>query len=153
MGRKSKKIITFIVLMVLTIVVANALFRFLLPIKPIKMGSESMAPTYNVEDILFYSKSNTYKVDDIIIYKPTSRPQNIVARIIEQNQDGTFKVKGDANRATIPPLDQNNLKEEQIIGKVAFGTNWYVFYPLSYGIQIIIALILTQLIYPKLKML
>ncbi len=146
-----KKIIIFIVLMILIIGLANVLFRFVLPIKPVKMISGSMAPTYNAGDVLFYRGSDTYNIDDIIIYKPSSRPQSIVIRIIEENSDGTFKVKGDANQATIPALDQNNLKKEQIIGKVSFGTKWFIFYPLSYGIQILIALLLTQLIYSKLK--
>ena len=146
-----KKIVIFIVLMILIMGLTNVLFRFVLPIKPVKMISGSMAPTYNAGDVLFYSGSDTYKVDDIIIYKPSTRPQSIVIRIIEQNLNGTFTVKGDANQATMPALDQDNLRKEQILGKVSFGTKWYIFYPISYGIQILIALLLTQLVYSKLK--
>lgn len=151
MKKLGKKIIIFIVLMILLIGLANVLFRFVFHTKPVRMSSGSMAPTYNSGDVLFYRSSFIYKVEDIIIYKPTLRPQNSVVRIIEQNTDGTFKVKGDANRLTIPALDQDNLKKEQILGKVSYGTKWYIFYSLLYGIQIIIAFLLTKLIYPRLK--
>ncbi len=145
-----KKIIIFVVLIILIIGLVNVLFRFVLPIKPVKMISRSMAPTYNKGDVLFYSSSDTYNIEDIIIYTPSARPQNIVARIIEENPDGTFKVKGDANPSVLPIFDQESLKKEQIVGKVLSGTKWFIFYPLIYIIQIIIALLLTKLIYSKL---
>ncbi|MCK5283714.1 MAG: signal peptidase I [Nanoarchaeota archaeon] len=140
--------------MILLIGLANVLFRFVLPIKPIKVISESMAPTYNAGDVIFYSSAKTYNIDDIIIYNPSTRPQSIVVRIIEKNADDTFKVKGDnakTNPAPIKQLNQEAVKADQIIGKVSFGTKGFIFYPLSYGIQILVAFLLTQLIYSKLK--
>ncbi len=151
MDGMGKKIIIFIVLMILIIGVANVLFRFVLPIKPVKLISGNMEPTHNSGEVLFYGSSNDYKVDDIIIYKPARNPS--VVRIIEINDDGTYKAKGDNNPISIsrPDMDETHIQKEQIIGKVSFGTKWYIFYSLSYGIQIIIALLLTQLIYSKLK--
>jgi len=146
-----KKIVIFIVLMILIIGLANVLFRFVLPIKPVVLVSGNMEPTHNRGDVLFYDSSNDFKVDDIIIYKTDRNPS--VVRIIEINDDGTYKAKGDNNPISIsrPGMDETHIQKKQIIGKVSFGTKWYIFYPLSYGIQIIIALLLTQLIYSKLK--
>jgi len=151
MKSRSRKILIFVVLLILIIAIANVLFRFVLPIKPVRQVSASMTPTYNKGDILFYSHSDSYVVDDIIIYKPSTRPFNVAIRIIEENPDGTFKVKGDGNPATIPTLDQDNLGKEQIIGKVIGSTKGFVFYPLTYGIYLIIALLLTKLVDSKLK--
>ena len=146
-----KKIIIFIVLMILIVGLANVLFRFVLPIKPVVLVSGNMEPTHDKGDVLFYGSSNDFKVDDIIIYNTDRNPS--VVRIIEINDDGTYKAKGDNNPISIsrPGMDETKIQKEQIIGKVSFGTKWYIFYPLSYGIQIIIALLLTQFIYSKLK--
>ena len=151
MEKMSKKIIIFVVLIILIIGLTNVLFEFVLPIKPVKLISGNMEPTYNRGDVLFYIHSNDYKVDDIIIYE-TGRALSVV-RIIEINYDGTFKAKGDNNVMPISrsDIDETHIQKEQIIGKISFGTKWFIFYSLSYGIQIIITLLLTQLIYSKLK--
>jgi signal peptidase len=146
-----KKILIFIVLMILLIGLANVLFRFVLPIKPVILGSESMEPTYTMGDILFYRQSNNYTVNDVIVY--TIGGNSGVARIIELNGDGTYKLKGDHNPISISSgyMDQTHVKKEQLLGKVSFGNKWFVVYPLLYGVQIIIAVLLTQVIYSKLK--
>ena len=54
-----------------------------------------MAPTYNRGDVLFYAKADNFKADDIIIHE-TSRAPSVV-RIIEINDDETYKTKGDNN--------------------------------------------------------
>lgn len=144
-----KKILIFIVLMILLIALSNVLFRFVLPLKAVRLISDNMAPTYDKGDVLFYSQTNEYVVEDVIISE-TSRG-TIVTRIIEINDDGTFKAKGDGNAASIVSslVDETHIQKEQIIGKILFGTKWFIFYPILYIIQIIIALILTKLIYSK----
>ncbi|MBI2652008.1 signal peptidase I [Candidatus Woesearchaeota archaeon] len=149
-----KQIGIFLALMILVVALGNLIFRYIIPIKSVKLNSESMAPTYYKGDVLFYSPLISYNINDIILYKPLIRPQSIVVRIIEENPDGTFKVKGDnpqTNPIPIAQLDQNNLKKEQIIGKISFGTKSYIFYPLVYGIEIILAILLTILISKKIK--
>jgi|TARA_Y100000294_G_C8507965_1_gene317510 signal peptidase I len=137
--------------MIFLIGLANISFRYVFPTKPVKLASGNMEPTYSKGDVIFYTQSEDYKVDDIILHE-TSRAPSVV-RIIEINQDGTFKAKGDANPTSIsrPGLDETRIPNEKIIGKVSFGTKSFVFYPLMYGIEIILALLLTILISKKIK--
>ena len=136
-----KKIGIFILILLVLMVLGNIIFRLIIPTAVIQ--SNSMAPTYNRWDVLFYRDAEQYNVDDIILYNPSQREWNNVARIIEENPDGTFKVKGDANQVSIKYLDQEMLRNEQIIGKVTSIINPFIFFILLYGIQIVIALALT----------
>ena len=144
-----KQIGIFLIIMLVLVGLANVTFRYVLPTKPVKLASGNMEPTYSKGDVIFYTQSDNYKVDDIILHE-TSRAPSVV-RIIEINDDGTFKAKGDANPTSIssPGLDETHIPKEKIIGKVSFGTKSFIFYPLVYGIEIIIALLLTILISKK----
>ena len=152
--------------MVLFIGLANVLFRFVFPIKPAVLISGNMEPTYNKGDVIFYINSDNYEINDIIMFKshPTNpRVDLIVSRIINissVDQDIKYTTKGD-NVKTNPVsinscsangcIDETSIQKDQINGKILFGTKWFIFYPLLYGIQIILALLLTKLIYSKLK--
>ena len=151
MGTLGKKIALFIVLLVILIVMGKLINRFVLPLA--KLNSESMYPTYNKGDILFYSKSSPYNVNDVIIFY-SSRRIPIVVRIIEINPDSTYKAKGDNPKTNPVPiksifLDETRISKEQILGKILFSFNPIIFYVLVYGIEIIIAFLLTKLISAK----
>jgi signal peptidase I len=147
-----KQIGIFLVLLFLIIGLANILFRYVLPITPVKYISSNMEPTYSKGDVLFYSSAETYDVEDVIIYK-TKTPYPGVVRIVGINEDGSFIAKGDANLNSINTgyLDETHINKEQIIGKIVFSTKSIIFYPLVYGIEIILAIILTLIISRKIK--
>ena len=121
MNFKFKKIVIFIALLIFISVLSHVLLNYALPIKTSMLSGD--IGSYNDGDILFYTNSESYSLNDVILYTPSSQPQTIVAEIVEINPDGTFKVIG-ANPEPIDDLDQNNLKKEQIVGKVISNTKW-----------------------------
>ncbi len=145
-----KQVGIFLIIMLFLIGLSNVAFRYILPTKPVKLASGNMEPTYSRGDILFYTQEDNYKVDDVIIHEAPRGSS--VARILEINDDATFKAKGDANRASISDslsLDETHIPNDKIIGKVSFGMKPFVFYPLLYGFEIIIAMLLTILIFRR----
>lgn len=148
MDKMIKKTLVFIFLCIFLIGSSRYLFLHVLPDKPARVNSESMKPTYNMNDIVFYRPADSYKVDDVVLYKST-RPEMIIVRIIDKNPDGTFVVKGDDNSASIPYLDQDNLEYDQIVGKVKYSLNPFVFNLLIYWIEIIAALLLVKPVYSR----
>jgi len=103
---------------------------------------------YNNGDILFYSGSESYTVNDCVLYTPSSSSSIIVAKIVVINPEGTFTVIG-TSPEPIEELDQNNLQEQQIIGKVIATTPAYIFLPLVILLAIGVAFILTRIITKK----
>ena len=153
MENLGKKVLLFIVVLVILMVIGKLVNRFVLPVA--KLNSESMQPTFNKGDIIFYTKSDSYGVNDIIIFYSTIKDP-IVARIIEINSDGTYKAKGDNPKTNPVPiksqlLDETQISKTQILGKVFnFSLNPVIFILLVRGIQIILALLLTKLFYYRL---
>lgn len=145
---KRKKIAIFIVMMISLSILFFILLNFALPIKTSMISGK--IGKYTSEDILFHAESETYNVNDVILYNPSSIEQTIFAEIVEINLDGTFKVIG-TNPEPIDDLDQNNLKKEQIIGKVISSISAYIFYPLFMAINLILAFALTHFISKKIK--
>jgi signal peptidase len=151
---KRGKVITFIVTLVILVLLGNIIFRWVSPIKPVKLESESMSPAYEKGDVLFYKNPSSLNIGDVIIFKSNAR-FDMVARIAEINSDGTYRTKGDNNEKSLNPdnnlggLDETQIQKTQIYGKIVFKSNPYVFSILSYGLQIVIALALTNPIYNK----
>ncbi len=150
MNALAKKIGIFIIVFLMLTVLSRFAIDAL-PVKMAKVVSESMAPAYSKGDLIFFKPAATYDVSDVVVYRPLTENVPIVVRIIEKNPDGTFKVKGDANKDTIPELDQNSLKVNQIEGKVTGHTNFMLFYLVLNGALFIIAFIVTMLLSAKLK--
>jgi hypothetical protein len=149
MKKKKKLILVFIVLFIFLFLSFSVLTNFILPVKTSMISGN--VGRYSSEDILFYSESESYTINDYIIYRPTSKQVSIIAEIIEINSNGTFKVIG-INPEPIEKLDQNNLKKEQIMGKIFYSMSMYIFYPIVITICIISAFILTHFILKKLKL-
>ncbi len=145
-----KKIFIFIFVLIFIITLVNIIFKFVpLPINPVRLVSTNMEPTYSKGDVLFYIKLDNFNVDDIIIHK-TDR-STIVGRIIELNEDGTYKAKGDNNPESYSQIGETSINKKNVIGKVLFGVNGIIFYIISYATYIIIASFITNLIYLKIK--
>ena len=146
-----KQVGIFLIILVIIIGLSNILLRYALPIKTSRLISGNMEPTYQRGDVLFYSGSANYAVNDVVIYVTSRGPSAV--RIIEINEDGTYQAKGDANPVpiSVSGLDETSIRQEQIMGKVSSGTSPYVFYPLVYGFEIILAVFLTFSLAKKIK--
>ena len=76
-----KKMGLFLLLVILLIAFSNIFFRYLSPIKAVRLISKSMEPTYSEGDVLFYRYHTDYSLNDVIV-ADANRPQPIVSRII-----------------------------------------------------------------------
>ena len=148
MNLNRNKIVIFLVIIVILRILTFSLTNYLLPVKTSMLSGD--VGRYKNNDILFYTASESYTFNDFILYTPSSKPSTIVAEIVEINPDGTFKVIG-INPEPIEDLDQNNLKKEQIIGKVISSISGYIYYPLSIAMLLILAFIITHFIFKKIK--
>ncbi len=118
-----KNIIPLAILVILAIWFAIGIF----PIKPVSIATGSMEKELCVGDIAIIKecKPNDVNVGDIIEYK--IKGYSIIHRIIEKKQRNGkyyFITKGDNNGAP----DVNEVKEEQLVGKVIFKIK-YLGYP------------------------
>lgn len=143
-----KKIGIFIIVLTILVALANIILRFVLPFKPVKIISSNMEPTYSKNDILFYEESESYNVNDTVLVFLPDRPP-LVTRLIERNEDGTFNAKGDNNLVSLP--FEKNIQQNQIIGKIKFSMNPYIFYGVTYGMVIILSVLMTFLIFSRKK--
>lgn len=78
----------------------------------------SMEPTISVEDYILVKETdvNTLETGDIIAFyssDPTIKGMIVIHRIIDINEDGTFKTMGDAN----PVPDDYPVEASNIVGK------------------------------------
>ena len=78
----------------------------------------SMEPTISVEDYILVKETdvNTLETGDIIAFyssDPTIKGMIVIHRIIDINEDGTFKTMGDAN----PVPDDYPVEASSIVGK------------------------------------
>ncbi len=79
------------------------------------VGSGSMEPTINTGDVIVNKKSDTYEVGDIITYYSESESRYITHRIVQVNEDGSFRTQGDREGQ---PVDTKPVYYESIVGKV-----------------------------------
>jgi signal peptidase I len=152
-----KRGIIFIVSLIILNLILNLLLAYAFPIKAVKLGSFSMSPAYNLGDILWYAKSDTYNLGDTITFNPqgSSNPsaRNLmchrIINITEENGKLYYSTKGDANSGQLPW--EKSIPQENVIGKVVFSMNKYLFYALKYFILIVLAAIIAWLFTRKNK--
>lgn len=118
-----RNIIPLVILIILAIWFAVGVF----PIRPIAIATGSMEKALYVGDIAIIKKCNANDVNtgDIIQYQMEG--YTVIHRIIEKKQKNGefyFITKGDNNNTP----DQQEVKEEQLIGKVIFKIR-YIGYP------------------------
>jgi len=113
---------------------------------------------YNKNDVIVSIKSDEYNVGDVIRFEPDSvstASMTLAHRIVKINDDGTYQTKGDHNEGqltkenNIIKTDETSINKNQIKGKVIFKTPFYIFYPILYGIEILIVLLITSFISNK----
>jgi len=145
----NKKIIgVFAVVLIILITLSLISLNFILPIKTVMISGD--VGHYKNGDILFFTESDSYNINDFILYEPSSSASIFVAKIIEKNTDDTFKVIS-TNPESIENLDQNNLKKEQIIGKVISSMSPYIFSFILIAINLVLAFIITHFIYKRIN--
>lgn len=105
--------------------------------------SGSMRPTFNEGDLIFVKKEKDYKVKDIVTFSSIDQAV-ITHRIVGENEDGTYKTKGDYNSAA----DITPLEKDLIIGKYIFKIPWlgWVINFVKSKAGLIIAVIIPSLI-------
>lgn len=145
-----KKVSIFIGILIIVMLLTNIIGRYILNINPTIILSNNMFPTYEKYDSLFYSPSNNYNVNDVIVASVPNQDVLLISRIIKINEDGNFDAKGDNNTESFTPIERN-INKNQILGKVVSSMKSYFYFPLIYGIQIVIALFLANYIYRKVK--
>ena len=127
-----KNIISLVIFIILVIWFAIGIF----PIQPVSIATGSMEKELNVGDVVIIKKcnSNDVNVGDIIQYQMEG--YTVIHRIIEKKQKNgefSFITKGDNNNTP----DKEEVKENQLIGKVVFKIK-YIVYPaiLLHNLQI-----------------
>lgn len=117
--KKILDILIIIVIIILLICVAKNrnIVCDKLPIRLLKVKSNSMYPVLKKGDIILIKRYNNYKNGDIITYAEDSN-YLVTHRIIEKNNN-SFKTKGDNNDSE----DDKTIKLKNIKGKVIIILN------------------------------
>lgn len=118
-----RNIIPLVILIILAIWFAVGVF----PIRPIAIATGSMEKELYVGDIAIIKKCNANDVNEGDIIQYQMEGYTVIHRIIEKKQKNGefyFITKGDNNNTP----DQQEVKEEQLIGKVIFKIR-YIGYP------------------------
>ena len=153
MEEPKKKLLVFIIVLILVWFLVKHFYAQISPLKPLQLASESMSPTYNKEDVIFYVKTTDFSINDVVIFY-SLKNEFIMARIIEINPDGTYKLKGD-NPITNPVpiknqfLDETSVTKDKTIGKPVFSLNPYLFFIIFIILEILIAKLISNIIYDK----
>lgn len=143
-----KKIGVFVAVLIVVMLLTNIIGRYILNVNPVITISNNMFPTYEKYDSLFYVPSESYNINDVIVASVPNYDTLLITRIIKINEDGSFDAKGDNNPEDVP-LIEKSINKNQILGKIAFSIKPYFYFPLIYGIQLIVAFLLTKLIFRK----
>ena len=146
-----KKIIGIVAIIILSLVIALNVLSLLnvsfFGFRVYKIGSGSMRPYLNVNDIIIIKKSNNYKVNDVVTYK--SKGETITHRIVSIKNDEII-TKGDANNTFDKPIKKN-----KIIGKLVFSLrgigfiNYLLSKPFIWFMIFIIGLLITIMLPDK----
>jgi signal peptidase I len=115
-----KKIIMFFILTIFNYFLLSSSFLYI---------SQSMEPTINKFDLVFYGKINfeDLKVGDIILFKAPDRPNLMCHRIISIENE-VLRTKGDNNLSPDPEIWKTG--PDDVIGKIAFTLPCpNIFYP------------------------
>lgn len=124
--KMTKKIIKYIILIGLIILfIINLIFSFeenthILGIYMFNIVSESMEPTFYIEDLVVVKKckSEELQIGDIITFKQEDRTiSHRIVKIIKEKGEVKFITKGDNNDI----LDKDFVEMKNVYGKVLFS--------------------------------
>lgn len=118
-----RKIINFLVMLILSIVLSIILFYKttndglvikICGVSILQVTSGSMQNELQIGDIILIKQCNDYKINDIITYS-VDNEYLVTHRIIERNGD-SFITKGDNNNT----IDSKSVSKENVEGKVIY---------------------------------
>ena len=101
--------------------------------------SGSMEPLIHTGSVVVTTRSvDTVECEDIVLYKLDD--MNVIHRVVEVNEDGTFVTKGDHNESK----DFKDVSYDQIIGKYLFTIPYlgYVIVMLRSNIPAVIGIVI-----------
>lgn len=146
-----KKIIYILLFIVLLLSLALNIFSFnetsFFGFRIYKVGSGSMKPYLNINDIIIIKNDSNYKLNDIVTYQDNN--EYITHRIISINNNDII-TKGDANN-----IQDNPITKDKIIGKLIYKFQFLSFIsyllskPLSWLLLFVLGLIIVYLIPDK----
>lgn len=144
-------IFTIIILLLITVNMLTAIFNVsLFGYRIYRIGSGSMDPYLEVNDVILIKSQNDYKVDDIITYKSNDN-EYITHRIVEIDGDKII-TKGDANNTEDKPIKKNNIIGKLVFKFVGFSFISYLFNKSIFWVLLfIVGLIITMIIPDKKK--
>ncbi len=74
---------------------------------------------FNKGDIMLIVRPSNLNVGDVIVFRGSARDP-IIHRIVQLNQDGTYRTKGDSISNQQSRDDEKQIQTERIIGKAVF---------------------------------
>ena len=114
--------------------------------------SDSMAPTFNENDMIFVKTTNDYEIGDIITYKIDNTDIPITHRIIEKYDDNSFLTQGDNNSFADPsPVSKDKIIGEMVYSIPNIGLGIEITQKLRYILLILIVFLIWRFIYKKKK--
>jgi signal peptidase I, archaeal type len=112
------------------------------------IGSGSMKPTMQINDLLLIKGADTYQEGDVITYV-SPKGSLVTHRITRVTQNG-YITQGDANN-----IPDNEVSRQRVLGKVAFvvtGIGWIIENLLSpVGIMLLVCIFILILVIQKLQ--
>ncbi len=143
-------IFIFLILVFITI---NLLTIFNIPLfgyRIYRVGSGSMQPYLNINDIILVKKQKKYQVNDVVTY--VNNNEYITHRIVSIKNDEII-LKGDANNIEDKPIKNDSIIGKVIFKTVGFGFILYLFSkPIFWILLFIIGFIFTIFIPDKKKL-
>lgn len=144
-----KKLIYIILILLMSIVLIFSIYSSFnlsfFGFRIYKIGSGSMMPYLNINDLIIIKESNNYNVNDVITYN-NNDGSTTTHRIISMSSNEII-TKGDANNTEDLPISK-----DKIIGKLVFRIhnigfiNYLLSKPLFWFILFILGFVITIII-------
>ena len=116
--KKTINIIFNIVIVILIGLILLTIFNIpILGYRIFKVGSGSMTPTLNINDLIIIKESNNYNLKDIVTYKENN--YYVTHRIVKINGNKVI-TKGDFNNTV-----DEEINKDLIVGKVVFHNKYF----------------------------
>lgn len=162
-GKKTGTIIQYILIALLIIALYNIFLIFgadktsdkatsFFGYKLFIITSESMEPTFDVDDIIFVKETNDYENGDIITFKTGNTDIPTTHRIVEVYDENTFLTQGDNNSFTDPsPVYIDNIIGEVVYSIPNIGKGIEITQKVRYILLVIIVVLIWRTIYKRKK--
>ena len=139
----SKVILTIFYTLIILLITFNILSAFNISFfgfRIFRVGSGSMIPYLEINDIVITKKTNEYEENDVITFK--EEDQYITHRIVQINGE-TIITKGDANNTNDKPIKKGVIVGRIILKITGLGFIIYLFSnPIAWILLFVIGLII-----------